>query len=150
LWRDIPKGKFWLVLARAACGFTAFMLWMIALAQSPLSLNMVIANLMPFWSSLLALWLYGETIFCIEIVGMGICLGAVAGMALGANTDITEGKTGNTYDQVWIGVLLVLVVSWVSAFMAVIGRLGRNIHWSIFLFWYGLLGSTLPFIGLLI
>lgn len=81
-WKGVPEGKFHLIILRAIFGTSAFILWMQALLLSPLSLNMILNNLGPFWASFLAFCIYSEPIYAGEIISMFICLASVAGIAL--------------------------------------------------------------------
>jgi len=150
-WRDIPDKKLHLILLRAIFGTSAFILWMQALLFSPLSLNMVLMNLCPFWASFLAYGIYAERIYPAEIIAMFVCLGSVAGIAFLKPAGITtESVTDQTYDMVWVGLLIVFASSWISAGTKIVSRLGKGVHWSLFMFYYGIIGSVVPLIGVLI
>jgi drug/metabolite transporter (DMT)-like permease len=48
----------------------------------PIALVMIIYNTAPFWTSLLGLWINGETISNLEYAAIGVCFMLVIGTAV--------------------------------------------------------------------
>ena len=111
--KDTNKQVNWLY-ARAIAGQTSFCMFLLATSLLPLSLNMIIYQTSPFWTSILALWINGEPIYKFEYAAMALCFAGVIGIAMGRQV------VGETAD--FFGVIVSLIMAWVYAACNVINR----------------------------
>ena len=69
-------------MLRTFLGSMNFMLAIWVLTMVPLYLAIILNNLAPFWTSLLANWIRGEPIYLLEYGAMIICFLCVIGITL--------------------------------------------------------------------
>ena len=60
-----------------------FSLWTWTATMMPLALLVIVINLSPFWTSLIAYWVHREPISKLEYMAMFICFFGVVGLTLG-------------------------------------------------------------------
>ena len=82
LWNDIPDGRGRLLALRTIIGYSNFIIYIAALTMIPLFLAVIIHNLAPFWTSLLAYFINKEPIIKFEYAALLICFICVIGVAV--------------------------------------------------------------------
>ena len=128
-WSDLPSGNMTMILARGATGLTTTFCVLWSIKMIPISINMIVINLHPFWTGILGLLMNGEPFGKIDLFAMLICFAGIAGITLTA-APTPENDANYSYLS---GVLLALFASFCIASINVIGRRIRKIHWSVVL-----------------
>jgi drug/metabolite transporter (DMT)-like permease len=81
-WENVKVGTFKLQFFRANIAAAFFLLYTLSLTLIPLGLAVIIVNLAPFWTALLAHCFNKEEISKLEIFAMAVCFSCVVGMTL--------------------------------------------------------------------
>lgn len=165
------------VLARCLVGLTGFSLFVFTTKILPLSICGIIQNTAPFWTAILSYRFMGDVISRVELVCMIGCFVGVVVLMLAkdnpssptaeAKLDVPKSNsTTSLFDiskeientktaaatmprfMYLIGIVTMFVNSWCFAFVGVITRLVKQVHFSVMLFWYALVASTILFLGL--
>lgn len=70
------------IIARTVVGQLCFICFQTSVVVNPLSLQLILLQTSPFWTSLLALWLVKERVRASEYVAMTLCFIGIIGIAL--------------------------------------------------------------------
>ena len=70
------------------------------------------------------------------------------GITLVKPSTAQEALTGKTYDTFWLGVVISVVKSILSALLGVTSRRAKEIHFTVLMSYNGLIGFTLPLVGM--
>ena len=113
--------------------------------MAPLSIVMVIWQTAPFWVTLIAYFLLGESIMPLEIAAMIVCFGAVVCIALEAawsakqdDVDVTGGDVEEAAeeDQQLLGIIIMCTTAVIFAFCCVSSRMLRDVPTGLVVFFY--------------
>jgi drug/metabolite transporter (DMT)-like permease len=113
----------------------------------PMSLQLVICQTTPFWTSLIAFVMFSERAECFEIIAMLFCFTGVVGFAYGApigNPEAADAVSSSL--KFYGGICLALISAWASAAINCGNRYLKDIHFSIVLFGHALFGLILAII----
>ena len=142
--RDVPDGRFPIVVARSLFATLNFIFYMWAMTLLPMYLAVILNNLSPFWASILGTLVNGDKFYAIEFVAIAICFSCVVGITFTQPAGDAEALTGKTYDSFWLGVVVSIVKSVLCALLGVTSRRAKDIHFSVLMTYNGLLGFSVP------
>ena len=103
--KDLPINNKWIVVLRSFFGVMAFLTYNVALTLLPLAFVVILNNLAPFWTALLAHWFNKEPIFLLEYLSMFICLILIITMS-------TAASVGGQNNVTLPGILVSVASSW--------------------------------------
>ena len=132
-----------------------FFLFNFCLKLVPLTLQTVLFQTGTFWISILACACFAEPIIPLELLSMLICFGAMVTITVSstASGETDEGITqneSNSNSSLLLGYALVFVCAWFYAINCVLARVLRAVHPGVMMFWHGVLGLLLAFVGIAI
>jgi len=146
--KDVPEGRYPLVFLRGFLGTINFIFYMWAMTLLPMYLAVILNNLSPFWASVLGTAVNGDRFYMLEFLAMAICFACVIGITLVKPSDSEEALTGKTYDTFWLGIIVSIIKSIISAFVGVTSRRAKEIHFTVLMSYNGLIGFTVPMLGM--
>jgi len=135
----MPKKYRKTLIARALIGQVGFILFTICLALLPLSLQMIMFQTNPFWASILAYFMNGESISRIEYIAMIVCFGSVLGIALSKPPSAADAEDEGSSTRLE-GIIIAFILAWALALSGVINRTLKNVHFAVLLFYHGCIG----------
>lgn len=109
-------------------------------------LHIVIVQTSPFWTSIIAIFLNGESVIPIEYIGMVVCFAGVVIIAISK-----QGGNQTTYDPSLrnTGIVISFSLSWIYAFTCCFNRKLRETHFAVILFFHSGVGAILTIIFIL-
>ena len=140
----VAKEMRWTLFARSCTGVAGNTAMTFGIALVPLVFQQTIGATVPFWASLCAFCIIGETIGCFTSVAMlvsflGVVIIACSPYILSdtADTDAnTENEVMSDGTANLIGCSLILCNALCQGLVAVTTRMMQKIHWSVILFYY--------------
>jgi drug/metabolite transporter (DMT)-like permease len=136
---DLPRHLILLMCTRSFFGILAVIVMSYTITLLPLSVYFVLFNLAPFWTSFLGYLINGEGIYAVEIGAMVLCIACVIGISLGKSEEV--GDKPQEYNM-FFGVIMGVISSWVFAITFTLNRRIKDIHFSVILFWHAVIGFT--------
>lgn len=140
----------WIVL-RALVGNSCFVMINYSLTINSMSIQSILFQTNPFWTSIMAVFLLRESVKLYEYIAMGICFLGVVGIAVSKQ----QQQSIQTSDQTQVtmtvfSVIIAFSTSWLQAGCNVISRNLKEVHFAKIIFYHPFIGLSLCLLTLLI
>jgi drug/metabolite transporter (DMT)-like permease len=142
--RDFPTDLKWAMLMRAVAGSICFLCFMKCLDMIPMSVQIVIVCTTPFWTSIIAYFVFNDPIIWFEVVAMVISFSGVIGIALFSPEPANDGTIYDDGDKsnttFYMGIALAFFIAWIVSLINISNRKMKDIHFSMVMFGHALFG----------